>query len=236
MRGTAMGGTALYGNGEVIAACHAHARLYIQIGRFQASPDMLSIDGIHTVQHTLLHIILRAEAGFLCRLEQQLYIAFQLVLDFAQDLGGTQQHCHVVIMTAGMHHAGILTGEGQAGLFLHRQCVNIRTQGHCLGTGNCLSAVNHRSTAGTAFKPMYFQTHLLQLFLDVIGGAELFPGQFRMSMEPAALFDDIAFIFFCQCSNIHRVFLLYRNPFVLSFYHTCPCPAIVFHTKNRAFL
>ena len=69
---------------------------------------MLAEDGVHTVQRVFLHHPQSAHGGLLRRLEHQAHVAGKLVLHLVEDLGGAQQHGHVVVMAAGMHHAGNL--------------------------------------------------------------------------------------------------------------------------------
>ena len=42
--------------------------------------------------------------------------------------GGPRQHCHVGVVTAGMHSVRVLRSEGQARFFRHWQCVHVAAQ------------------------------------------------------------------------------------------------------------
>ena len=89
---------------------------------------MHAVNGVHTVQCVFLHHPQSAHGGLLRGLEHQAHIAGKLVLHLVEDLGGAQQHGHVVVMAAGMHLALVVGGEGQAGLLLDGQSINIAPQ------------------------------------------------------------------------------------------------------------
>ena len=74
------------------------------------------------------------------RLEQQLErLPGSSVPDGSQDLGSTQQHGPVVIMTAGMHHARVLAGKGRTHLCPRQAVRLVRAQSH-----NALAGLCHR--------------------------------------------------------------------------------------------
>ena len=103
-------------------------------------------------------------------------------------------------MTAGMHYAGILTGEGQTGLFLHRQRIGIRTQGYHSLAG--LSALDGAHQTMTGLAELHFHTHGLQIGLQGFGGMDLLTGQFRAGMIVAAAFDDVIIVLLSQFANV----------------------------------
>ena len=71
---------------------------------------------------------LGAPGGLLPGLEDQQHIVGQCLL-FAQAARQLQQDCHVTVMAAGVHPAGMPGGEGKIGLLCNGQRVHIGTKG-----------------------------------------------------------------------------------------------------------
>ena len=196
----AVGREALHGDGEVVAAGHPAAGLHVQIGLLQLAPDVLAEDGVHAVHQPMLHVVVRPVAGLLAGLEDQLHLAVDLVLVLHQQLGRAQQHGDVAVVAAGVHHARVLAGEGQPGLLLHGQGIDVGPEGH----GPALAAVQHGPAAVVVRIAVDGIAHFLQLRLDLVGGRRLLQGQLGVLVEPAALFDDIALSGFRGLFEIHK--------------------------------
>ena len=49
-----------------------------------------------------------------------------------QNFGRAQQHCGMGVVAAGVHGSGALGGKGQAGFFLHGQCVHVSSHQYAM--------------------------------------------------------------------------------------------------------
>ena len=75
MGSRAMGRFSLDFNAEIIAAGHTWTSFKIHIRSIQISPDMGSVNGIYSIQKTVIYVILCTVAGFFGCLENNLYIS-----------------------------------------------------------------------------------------------------------------------------------------------------------------
>ena len=91
-------------------------------------PDMNAKHRINAFNTLLGNDTLGALGNFFTRLENQSYRAMQFAPDFIQDFSGTQQHCRMGIMTAGMHEAVIDGFERYVRLFGNGQGIHIGPQ------------------------------------------------------------------------------------------------------------
>ena len=112
----------------------------------------------------------------------------------------------MAVVTAGMHEAFVLTREGETGLFLHGEAVDIAAEQESLAG---LSAVNRGQRAGrqvlSAGAP--FDPGSGQFFADLLRGLHFFRACLRMRVEIAAHLDLVRVEFFCQSFQIHFQFL-----------------------------
>ena len=186
---------------EVVHGGHAVAAVHADIGGVQGSPDVQAEDGVHTVQHAVLHIVLRAVADLLGRLEDELHLAAsQLVLHVAEDLGRTQEHGHVVVVAAGVHDAVVLRGKGQAGALLDGQGVDVRAEHDGLAGA---AGVQRGDEAGVVREGLHLQAHGLHVLHQGLGGLKLLEAQFRVLMVVSASLDDIRGVLLRKCSDVH---------------------------------
>ena len=87
-------------------------------------------------------------------------------------------------MAAGVHHALVLTGEGQARLLVYRQGVDVRTEGHALA--GALAAVEQTHHGGGQGGLYLVHAHLFQLGADQVAGAYLGHAHLGMGVNIAA--------------------------------------------------
>ena len=204
-----MSGLAFHLNGEAVAAGHEVAGGESDARGVIGAPDMHAVNGVHTVQRMLLHHLQSAHGGLLRRLEHQAHIAGKLVLHLVEDLGGAQQHGHVVVMAAGMHLALVVGGEGQAGLLLDRQGVNIGAQRHGLAG---LAAVNGGGQAVAGLQLVNVgDAQCLQILLQMGAGVLLLAGELRAGVIIPAAINDVIVVLFRKSFDIHNT----HDPFFI---------------------
>ena len=170
---------------------------------------MHAVNGVHTVQRMLLHHLQSAHGGLLRRLEHQAHVAGKLVLHLVEDLGGAQQHGHVVVMAAGMHLALVVGGEGQAGLLLDGQSINIGAQRHGLAG---LAAVNGGGQAVAGLQLVNIgDAQCLQVFLQMGTGVLLLAGELRAGVIIPTAINDVIVVLFRKSFDIHNT----HDPFFI---------------------
>jgi len=96
-----------------------------------------------------------------------------------QHPGGHQQHGHVGVMPASVHHAGILRFVGHLVLFDDRQGVHVRPQHQHRTRPGSLEAGHHSGSGHSAGR----QPQILQVGLDHPGRAVFFEAQFRVLVK-----------------------------------------------------
>ena len=186
---------------EVVHGGHAVAAVHADIGGVQRAPDVQAEDGVHTVQHAVLHIVLRAVADLLGRLEDELHLAAgQLILHVTEDLGRAQEHGHVVVMAAGVHDAVVLGGKGQAGALLHGQGVDVGTEHDGLAGA---AGVQRGDETGVVREGLDLQAHGLHVLDQGLGGLNLLEAQLRVLVVVSASLDDIRGVLLRKCSDVH---------------------------------
>ena len=151
----------------------------------------------------MLNIVLGAVAELLAGLEKKLYLAaLYLVLALGKDLCRAEEHCHVVVMAAGVHNAVVLRGERKAGFFLNGQCVNIGTE-HESAAGS--AGVKRSDKAGVVrHKILNLVSESLDILDKGLGRLPLLKAQLRVCMEMPSALDYIRVVFFGQCLYIHK--------------------------------
>ena len=98
-----------------------------------------------------------------------------------------------------MHHPVDLGGEGQAGVLLYRQRVDVGTQRNRLAR---LAADNVGAGAGR-IKPAHRESHSLELFHDPVGGPELLVAQLGVLVQLPAEGNDIILQICSQFLAVH---------------------------------
>ena len=72
---------------------------------------------------------LRSARCFLSRLKNQYHVVRKLFIIRRQLVCELQQHCHVTVMSAGVHAACMSGCERSSGSFCYRQCIHITAKG-----------------------------------------------------------------------------------------------------------
>ena len=80
------------------------------------------------VEQPLLEHVAGAVQALLPRLQHEHDLPGQQVAPLGEQPGGAEQHRHVGVVPAGVHGAGDLGGEGQAGVLVHLQGVHVGAQ------------------------------------------------------------------------------------------------------------
>ena len=222
VRGGSVGGLALHLNGEAVAAGHEVTGGESDTRGVIGTPDMHAVNGVHTVQRVFLHHPQSAHGGLLRRLEHQAHVAGKLVLHLVEDLGGAQQHGHVIVMAAGMHLALVVGCEGQAGLLLDRQSINIGAQRHGLAR---LAAVNGGGQAVAGLHLVNVgDAQCLQIFLQMGAGVLLLAGELRAGVIIPTAIDDVIIVLFRKrfdIHNIHDPFCIQSDSFIVAVFSEC---------------
>ena len=100
-----------------------------------------------------------------------------------------------------MHLALVVGGEGQAGLLLDGQSINIGAQRHGLAG---LAAVNGGGQAVAGLHLVNVgDAQCLQIPVDGVPGVLLLPGQLRMLMVVMPTLHHIRGSVLCQCLDVH---------------------------------
>ena len=156
--------------------------------QLEGGPHVLAQHRVYLgiLQNTVFnHLLCAAVCGvFLGGLENQLDGAVKGVLQLLEHVSRAQQHGGVGIVTAGMGHAGVERGEGQAGAFGKLEGVHVGPQAHALAWSRSL---NQGGNAVAAHMLCGFQAHVPKDLGHIGGGLLLLPAGFRMLVEPAAV-------------------------------------------------
>lgn len=200
-----MSGEPLNVDAKAPCRCHGGAVGTVDVPALNVRPDVDGKAPIHPVQRTLLDLGQGAGGDLLGRLEGQLHRAAQVAAHIVEDVRCRQQHGHVAVMSAGVHDAVDLAGKGQTGLLPHLQRVHIAPQqdgpaGLRAGDGGQNARIQPAGPPGDA--------QLIQLLPDGGAGIIFLSAQLRVSVEPAALFDQVSLILLCNGKNIHGVILM----------------------------
>ena len=108
----------------------------------------------------------------------------QLLFICCQHFTGSQQHCRMAIVPAGMHNAAVLRAEAAVVFFLYRQRVDIGAQ-HYRASG--LLSADNADAAGNIVKNLHFNAEGFQFVYNMFRCFIFFSAKFRMGMQPAAL-------------------------------------------------
>jgi len=109
---------------EDVAGGHHRAGPDRDLAEREPGPEVLAehpVDALHRPRRDHL----RGAAGqrLLAVLEEEADLAGQRVGERGEDFGDAEHHRGVAVVAAGVHHAGVLRGEGEAGRLLDRQRV-----------------------------------------------------------------------------------------------------------------
>ena len=104
-----------------------------------------------------------------------------------QDPGGYQLDGGVAVMAAGVHDAGVLGGEGEAGLLLDGEGVNVAAEHDGLPRAAALQNAHHAGFQVT----LRGDAQGFQVVLNDPGGAEFLQPQLRMGVEVPAQGDKL---------------------------------------------
>jgi hypothetical protein len=118
---------------EHVGRRQQHAGLGGDRAHRQPGPAVQAEHGRHPgpqppVEHAALHQPPPTAAALLGRLEHQLHAVRQLARRRLQHRSGSQQRGRVTVVPAGVHHAGVGGGVGQAGVLGDRQRVDVGPQ------------------------------------------------------------------------------------------------------------
>jgi hypothetical protein len=153
--------------------------------------------GIHLglIEHPFLHhkpgpTFHAGQRTLLSGLKNKLDRARQVLAHLAQYLGCAQQHSHVGVVAAGVHHAHRLAqvhgldgaGKGQAAGFGEGEGIHVGAQGYYAAG---LAALQNAYYAGAGHAGLYFQAQALQLGGDELGSAVFLVAQLGVFVDVA---------------------------------------------------
>ena len=93
---------------------------------------MDSEDRVDAVHYALFYSYMRAFGDFLGGLEDELDVSAECLAVLVEDLQRADQHRGVRVVSAGVHPALVLRGEGQPSLLVYRQRVDVGAEEHRL--------------------------------------------------------------------------------------------------------
>ena len=176
---------------EVVHAGQQPAVAIGDLAGLQVRTDVQPENGRHVriAKHAFFDHQLRASlfafgGAFLGGLENELDGAGYLVAHLGQHLGRAQQDGRVGVVPARVHHARVLRGVGQPGLFPDGQRVHVRAQGH-RGAGPGAPDQSHHAVVRHARLDLV-HPHGFELLGHQGGGPLLAVGQLGMGVDVAA--------------------------------------------------
>ena len=110
---------------EPVGIGHARAGLAAYGACVDLAPDVRGVGAIDAVEHARADHEFRALAVFLTGLEDDAYLAVDVVGHVAQDLQRAEHHGDVAVVAAGVHAALVDAGEFLAGLLGDGQGVDV---------------------------------------------------------------------------------------------------------------
>ena len=195
---------AAHGERPLVRARHQRAAARADLAHRQPCPDVQTEHRLRLEfrKNALLQHQRRAEIlpgfgrAFLGGLEHEHHLARQFVPHRRQRRRHAQQHRHMRIVTAGMHHPDRLAAIGahdlrcerQPGLLGHRQCIHV---GADRDARPGPASLEDRGHAGGRDAGARLQTQGPQLIGDEFRGADLMRAEFRMLMQVATPFDHL---------------------------------------------
>ena len=142
----------------------------------------------------------RAATAFLGRLEDHLQRSVEAAV-LGQPTRGSQQHCRVTIVAAGVHHARPLAGPVRAGHLLNWKRVHIGTQANALPSGAAHESADDTGAANTALD---CEPPALELVSHQCRRAVLLECELGFAVDVAAQADELAYLCIQRVSQIVR--------------------------------
>ena len=181
----------------MVSSRHQRACLNADLSMGQIGPNMKAVNRLHIVQEPGIHHRSRTADGgqLLGRLEDQFYGSVDLVSSLEQKLGCAQKPGHMIIMSAGMHHAVVSGLILDVVHLLDLQRVHIRPEADDLAF---LRAVDDADHAVAAYVFNYFvAAHFLQISRNLLGGFHLVLGGLGILMKISSDFRKLRHQSFC---------------------------------------
>ncbi len=165
-------------------------RVHDAVGDHQRSGGEVSVhvpaeDGPHAVEDSGSDHRLRSRADLLGRLKDEPHGGRQIVAPALEKLRRPEQHAHVRVVAAGVHHAFVARREGKSGLLVDGQSVEIGPQGHGGNAVRSLDVCDDSRVEHSAVR----DGQLVQQLADTAGSPDLGPAQLRVSVQVAADLD-----------------------------------------------
>jgi len=150
------------------------------------------MQGESGVRQRVQQAVLEHEASpvppLLARLEHEHHRTGQAIAPLAQGARGAGQHGHVGVMAAGVHRAGGLRSEGEAGVFGQRQGVHVAAQEDRAAVGGAAQN-GHQAAGRRSFTN--FQRQAGQGRLHLGGGPGQIQAQFGLAVDGPAQGDSV---------------------------------------------
>ena len=181
----------------MVGSRHQRACLNADLSMGQIGPNMKAVNRLHIIQEPGIHHRSGTADGgqLLGRLEDQFYGSVDLVSSLEQKLGCAQKPGHMIIMSAGMHHAVVSGLILDVVHLLDLQRVHIRPEADDLAF---LRAVDDADHAVAAYVFNYFvAAHFLQISRNLLGGFHLVLGGLGILMKISSDFRKLRHQSFC---------------------------------------
>ena len=157
---------------------------------------MGSVNGVHPIERTLGDHLARTDRYLFRWLEQNTYLAMQLVANAQKQMNSAEHHCHVAVVATGMHNPFVPRREGELGLLQNGQRIHVGSKCNatarlalfviCIGRGAFDGGNEPRPP-----RSHIFDTKLIELFGNRARSGDLTSAQFGIRMEVAPPLDNV---------------------------------------------
>ena len=175
------------GDLKVVAAGHQGAVLDTETAAGGGGPHMEAHGGVHIAEVALIPVVVAADKDLLAGLEEQLDSAVQLLTALPQHLGGAQKHGGVTVVTAGVHHAGVLALKVHTAVFLNGEGVDVRPEHNGFAR---FAALDGGDAAGVVLKGLNGNAQFPELSGKIGSGLMLLERELGMLVQPVPVADD----------------------------------------------
>ena len=201
MRHGRMGAAAIDRDLEDVRSGHRRSGIGDDFANRKPGPVVHSVNALHrkAFEQAFIDHDLSAAGPFFRRLENEIGSAGEITRR-RKVFRGTQQHCHMAVVAAGVHLSGHLGAVGDIGLFLHGQGVHVGTQTD--GTLAVAVAFQHADDTGPGKAAHDLDTEFLQVARHKVRGPMFLERDLGVGMDIPPPGDHVL----VKCVDILRLF------------------------------